>query len=60
MLDYRLMTIILRDREREIAEAIRVRTLLDGWQPDSRRPIQRDDSPSIGLPATPRIAFRSR
>jgi hypothetical protein len=60
MLDHRLITIILRDREREVAEAIRVRTLLDGWQPDSRRPAPRDSTLSIGLSATPRVAFRSR
>jgi hypothetical protein len=60
MFDHRLMAIILRDREREIAEAIRVRTLLDGWQPDSRRTTPRDDNPSLGVVLTPRVALRSR
>jgi hypothetical protein len=37
MLNKELVLLIHRDREREIEEALRVRSLLDGRQPDKRR-----------------------
>ena len=62
MLDHRLMTIILRDRELEIAESLRVRSLLDGRQPEPRRSVSWDVDPSVlfDFSVTPRVALRSR